>query len=60
MMQKELENEKRLSVLETHYGSLNDKICEIANNHLVHLAQDVKDTQTAIQKIDNKLAYWSG
>ena len=54
------DNEHRISVLETNYCNLNEKITEIADNHLVHLANDIKEVKTSIARIDIKLAYWSG
>jgi archaellum component FlaC len=52
--------ENRLSTLETQYDNLTEKISEIKDNHLQHLANDVKELQRSIQAIDLKLAYWSG
>ena len=58
MIDKETEN--RITTLETQHDNLIDKILEIKDNHLTHLAADVKDLQKGVQAIDLKLAYWSG
>ena len=45
--------EQRLSRIET-------TLDEIANNHLVHLSDDMKELQAKIGNINVKLGYWSG
>jgi hypothetical protein len=50
---KEIETESRLTKVET-------VLFEIRDNHLVHLAADIKDLQSSVGNINNKLAYWSG
>jgi len=52
--------ENRLSTLEANYISLVDKVDEIANNHLVHLSEDIKEVKKSVDAINSKLALWSG
>lgn len=42
-----IKTEHRLSVLETNYTTLNDKVDEIMTNHLVHI-------QSAVDKVQEK------
>lgn len=42
-----IKTEHRLSVLETNYSTLNDKVDEIMTNHLVHI-------QAAVDKVQEK------
>ena len=60
MTKKSLETENRLSTLEANYKSLNDKVIEIAENHLVHLAEDIKEVQKSVNSINVKLALYAG
>ena len=60
MTKQSIKTENRISTLEANYTSLEEKIDEIKNNHLVHLTNEVDETKKAIAKIDNKLAMWAG
>lgn len=46
--------------LEEKNNSLNEKVDEIKNNHLAHIAADIKDLTQAQIKTNLKIAYWSG
>lgn len=46
--------------VEIKVARLEVQVDEIKNNHLVHLAADVKEIQKAQAKTDLKIAYWSG
>lgn len=60
MIKNVIKNENRLSTLEANYISLEEKITEIKDNHLVHLADDISKLKDKISAIDVKLAMWSG
>lgn len=40
--------------------SLSTTVDEIKNNHLAHLAIDIKEVRESIGSINGKLAMWSG
>lgn len=46
--------------LEDKADALSKVVYEIKDNHLSHIAADVKDLARKINNIDQKLAYWSG
>ena len=60
MTKNGMKTENRLSTLEANYKSLEDKVDEITNNHLVHLSEDIKELHKSINGINVRLAMWSG
>jgi len=60
MTKQNLKVENRLSTLEANYKSLEGKVDEIVNNHLVHLSEDIKELQKGINGINIKLALYAG
>ena len=60
MTKQSEKTENRLATLEANYNSLEEKLEEITENHLIHIASDIKDMQKSISAIDKKLAMWSG
>ena len=60
MTKQSIKIENRLSTLEANYKSLSDKVTEIADNHLVHLAEDIKEVQKSVNSINVKLAIYAG
>ena len=42
------------------YKNIEDKVDKIMTNHLPHLQAGLTELQVGLNRIDNKLAYWSG
>lgn len=60
MTKQNIKIENRLSTLEANYQNLEGIITEIKDNHLFHLAGDMKELQKSVNNINVKLAMWSG
>lgn len=52
--------ERRISTLEANHQEAMNIINEIKSNHLVHLAQDIKDLTRKVDEISLKIARWGG
>ena len=46
--------------MEEKHEALSDVVYEIKDNHLVHLADDIKEIRKEVGKLGLKIAYWSG
>lgn len=46
--------------LEEKNNSLNEKVDEIKNNHLAHIAADIKGVNDKVDRLSLKIAYWTG